>query len=105
MGQHAAPEPPPYRVNDQTADLAECIESAMCEVIGESPLIRMLSLHAARSVQFWIDFQLQAGTLRPTPTTVIDVEATNEIPGVRWRSDAPPKPTPPATESAAPTED
>lgn len=111
MAQHAAQHAPPHQastlrhrgpLDEQTVDLAECIETSIGEVIGDSRLLHAVSVHAARGVQLWIDYQLQRGTLRPTVTTMVDVESTGEIPGVCWRSDAAPTEPAVAIEATAP---
>lgn len=72
MPAHAAPSPirkpsDGRPMSEQTADLADTIETALADVGGDSPLCRMMADHAARAVQGWIDYQLQVGTLRPAP--------------------------------------
>lgn len=120
MAQHAAAQAPRHApthellgdprltdppIDEQTEDLADCIETAIGEIAGESPLYHAVSVHAARAVQLWIDFQLQRDTLRPMVTTMLDIESTtDEIPGVRWSSEAAPiEPGAPTTADAAPT--
>jgi hypothetical protein len=67
-------------MSEQTAELAETIETALAEVGGDSPLYRVMADHAARAVQIWIDYRLQLGTLRvitiaPEPEVVLETDA------------------------------
>lgn len=66
MASHAAPEQSPRvprdgggPMDEPTIELADIIEGAMFEVMGDSPLYTLAADVAARAVRMWLSYQVQ----------------------------------------------
>lgn len=74
MARHSAPDQDPRVPRDGdgvmdelTIELADVIEGALIEVMGDSPLYTLAAEQAARAVRMWFRYQLQTGAAWLTP--------------------------------------
>lgn len=69
-----------FEMDDRTAEVADLVEEAIADVMGDAPLVRLVADHVARRVAFWVDLQLQTRVTEELPA--VSVISTGQPDGV-----------------------